>query len=407
MEWVIREGGKEMTFGSARVSGLPPYLFSVIDEKKKQLQRKGVDVIDLGIGSPDLPTPDFIVKRLIDELQHSANFKYSGYFGCQEFREAVAAYYKKQYQVELDPDKEILTLIGSKEGIAHIVPALIDPGDGVLIPDPGYPVYRSATYLSGGESIDLKLDAKQGYRPDFTSISKEKCQKAKLMFLNYPGNPTAATVEIDVFEEAVAFAKQHKIAVVHDAAYDLVTFDGYKAPSILQAQGAKEIAVEFGSLSKSFNMTGWRIGYVAGNREIIQALSIVKSNTDTSQFLPIQKAAAEALRSDLSTVSVNNSAYNQRMETMLEALSAIGIQVEKPRGSFYIWAKVPAGYSSQKFSEKVLEEAGVIITPGNAFGPSGEGYFRISLSVPTERLNEAVNRIKQLNLEVGSHVPHS
>ncbi|MED1202331.1 LL-diaminopimelate aminotransferase [Heyndrickxia acidicola] len=396
-----------MAFGSARVSGLPPYLFSVIDEKKKQLQKKGVDVIDLGIGSPDLPTPDFIVKRLIDELKDPENFKYSGYSGCQEFREAVADYYKKQYQVKLDPDKEILTLVGSKEGIAHIVPALIDPGDGVLIPDPGYPVYRSAVYLSGGESINLTLNAGQGYRPDFASLSEEECQKAKLMFLNYPGNPTAATIEIDVFEEAVEFAKQHNISVVHDAAYDLVTFDGYKAPSILQVPGAKDIAVEFGSLSKSFNMTGWRIGYVAGNREIIQALSIVKSNTDTSQFLPIQKAAAEALRSDLATVSANNFAYNQRMEAMLKALSAIGIQVEKPRGSFYIWARVPAGYSSQKFSEKVLEEAGVIITPGNAFGPSGEGYFRISLSVPTERLNEAVSRIKQLDLEVGRHVPRS
>ncbi|KYC84162.1 LL-diaminopimelate aminotransferase [Heyndrickxia sporothermodurans] len=391
---------------SKRVQGLPPYLFSVIDEKKKRLQEKGVDVIDLGIGAPDLPTPNFIVERLIKELQDPQNFKYSGYSGCQEFREAVAAFYKKQYDVELDPTTEILTLIGSKEGIAHVIPAMIDIGDAVLIPDPGYPVYRTATYLAGGECIDLPLDPKNQYRPIFSQLSQSICEKAKLMFLNYPGNPTAATVDLDVFEEAVAFAKQHQIGVIHDSAYGLVTFDSFKAPSILQIDGAKDFAVEFGSLSKSFNMTGWRIGYVVGNREIIRALSKVKSNCDTSQFLPIQKAAAEALNSDYKTVEQNNAVYNERLEKMLDALKDIGIHVEKPKGSFFIWAPVPTGFTSQQFAEKVLEEAGVIITPGNAFGPSGEGYFRISLSVPTERLDEAVKRIKSLNLEVTKHVPN-
>ncbi|MBS4174994.1 LL-diaminopimelate aminotransferase [Bacillus sp. FJAT-49736] len=388
-----------MSFVSKRVQGLPPYLFSVIDEKKKSLQEKGVDVIDLGIGGPDLPTPDFIVKRLKKELENPLNFKYSGYAGCQEFREAVAAFYKSHYQVELDPNTEVLTLIGSKEGVAHIVPAMIDPGDVVLIPDPGYPVYRTAAYLSGGECVDLPLIATDSYRPDYSKVSDEHKNQAKLMFLNYPGNPTAATVELDVLEEAVHFAKENQIGIVHDSAYNLVTFDDYKAPSILQVQGAKEIAVEFGSLSKSFNMAGWRIGYVVGNRDIIRALSIVKGNMDTSQFLPIQKAAAAALTGDFTTVQQNNQVYNDRLERMLEALKSIGIHVEKPRGSFFIWAPVPKGYTSQGFAEKVLEEAGVIVTPGNAFGPSGEGYFRVSLTVPTARLFEAVERMKSLQFK--------
>ncbi|MEK5393121.1 LL-diaminopimelate aminotransferase [Margalitia sp. FSL K6-0131] len=396
-----------MAFVSKRVQGLPPYLFSVIDEKKKRLQEKGMDIIDLGIGAPDLPTPDFIVERLTKELANPLNFKYSGYAGCQEFREAVALFYKNHYQVDLDPDTEVLTLIGSKEGIAHIVPAMIDPGDVVLIPDPGYPVYHTAAYLSGGECVDLPLIPDQNYRPDYSKVSNQHKKQAMLMFLNYPGNPTAATVEINVLEEAVHFAKEHQIGIVHDSAYNLVTFDGYKAPSILQVPGAKEVAVEFGSLSKSFNMTGWRIGYVVGNRDIIRALSIVKSNTDTSQFLPIQKAAAEALKSDYTTVEQNNRIYHERREKVVEALRNIGIQVEKPRGSFFIWAPVPKGYSSQEFAEKVLEETGVIITPGNAFGRSGEGYFRIALTVPSARLTEAVERMKTLKLEVKSNVSDS
>ncbi|MDQ0214150.1 LL-diaminopimelate aminotransferase [Oikeobacillus pervagus] len=390
------------SFISKRVQSLPPYLFSIIDEKKKLLQKKGVDVIDLGIGAPDLPTPPFIVNRLIRELENPGNFKYSSYSGCKEYREAVASFYKKQYNVDLDPDTEVLTLIGSKEGIAHVIPALIDPGDTVLIPDPGYPVYRTATDLAGGSCADLPLDH-EDYRPMFTHISDSIREKAKLMFLNYPSNPTAATIELDIFESAIAFAKKHKIAIIHDSAYGLVTFDSYKAPSILQVNGAKEIAVEFGSLSKSFNMTGWRIGYVAGNREIIQALSKVKSNTDTCQFLPIQYAAAEALNSDLSSVDENNHIYKQRLEKMINALRNIGIAVKKPRGTFFIWAAVPSGLTSQQFTEKLLEEAGVIVTPGNAFGPSGEGYFRISLSVATDRLDEAVKRMMTLDLEVMNH----
>ena len=386
---------------SKRVQGLPPYVFSVIHEKKAQLQAKGIDVIDLGIGAPDLPTPYFIVEKMMAELANPQNFKYSPYEGCEEFREAVAAFYDKQYGVKLDPKTEILTLIGSKEGIANIFPAVIDEGDTVLIPDPGYPVYQTAAYLAGAKCIHLYLDEENQYRPLFSKLSADACQNAKMMVLNYPSNPTAATVDLSVFQEAISFAKKYQIAVIHDAAYALVTFGNYTAPSIMQVPGAKDIAVEFGSLSKSFNMTGSRIGYVVGNKDMIRALATIKSNVDSSQFLPIQKAAATALLSDFTTVVDNNSVYEERLHTMLSALRTLGIEVEEPKGTFFIWGRVPPAYTSTQFTEKLLEEAGVVVTPGNAFGPSGEGYFRLSLSVPTARLKEAAARMKSLERRGG------
>lgn len=388
-----------MSFVSDRVCSMPPYLFSVLHGRKKELESQGIDVIDLGIGAPDLPTPSFIIERMTEEIKKPENHRYPPYAGITEFREAVARFYKKHYEVELDPETEVLTLIGSKEGIAHLISAVINPGDGVLIPDPGYPVYQAAVHLAGGESIYLPLDAAQGYSPKFEKIPTSALEKSKLMFLNYPSNPTAATVEIDTFQKAVSFAKKYDIAIAHDSAYDLVTFGNYKAPSIMQVPGAKDIAVELGSLSKSFNMTGWRIGYAVGNKEMIHALSVVKSNTDTGQFIPIQLAAADALNSDFMSVKNNNRVYKERIEVMIAALKDIGIQVEKPKGTFFIWAPVPWGMTSAQFAEKMLDEAGVIITPGNAFGPSGEGFFRISLSVDTNRLKEAAERMKSLRTE--------
>ncbi|MGM8215247.1 LL-diaminopimelate aminotransferase [Bacillaceae bacterium W0354] len=388
-----------MNFTSERIQSLPPYIFSQFQQKKKVLEEKGMDIIDLGIGAPDLPTPTFIIDELKKEVSKPENHRYSNYSGCLEFREAVSQFYKKHYDVDLDPEKEVLALIGSKEGIANLISAVINPGEKVLIPDPGYPVYRSAVHIAGGVSVDLPLDATNNYVPMFEQLDEDDLENSKLMFLNYPGNPTAATVELNTFLEAVTFARTHKLAIAHDSAYSLVTFDDYKAPSILQVPGAKDVAVEFGSLSKSFNMTGWRIGYVVGNKELIKALSIVKSNTDTSQFLPIQKAAAKALQSDLTTVGENNDVYKERMDQMIEALQSLNIHVERPRGTFFIWAKVPDGLTSMEFAEKLLEEAGIIVTPGHAFGPSGEGYFRISLSVATERLQEVIRRMKQLQNE--------
>ncbi|HEY4552582.1 MAG TPA: LL-diaminopimelate aminotransferase [Bacillaceae bacterium] len=388
-----------MSFVSKRVNSLPPYLFSVIHEKKKRLMARGVDVIDLGIGAPDLPAPDFIVDRMAAEMRKPQNHRYSPYEGVHEYREAVARFYKRQYGVELDPDHEVLLLIGSKEGIAQLISAVADPGDAVLIPDPGYPVYRAAVHLAGGESIYFPLDPDNDYVPLYHLIPEASLERAKLMLLNYPGNPTGGTVDLDTFSEASALAKKHRFALAHDSAYGLVTFDGYEAPSILQVPGAKEVAVELGSLSKSFNMTGWRIGYAVGNREMIKALSVVKSNTDTGQFIPIQLAAAEALDSDYSSVKANNQIYRERMEVMLSALQELGIKVKKPRGTFFIWAPVPKGATSAGFAEQVLEKAGVIVTPGSAFGPSGEGYFRISLSVDTTRLADAAERLKNLKME--------
>ncbi|MFK2827205.1 LL-diaminopimelate aminotransferase [Bacillus sp. B190/17] len=382
-------------YRSKRVSQIPPYVFSTINKKKAELKKKGVDIIDLGIGDPDLSTPSHIVEKLKDELGDPANFKYPNYGGIPELRQAIADFYKTRYGVDLDSDSEVLVLIGSKEGIAHLVPALIDPGETVLTPDPGYGVYRTAIQLANGVPHSMPLTKSLDFKPDFDAIPEDVLEQAKLMFLNYPGNPTSATVDVDFFEKVIHFAKKHHIAVAHDFAYNMVTFDGYKAPSILQAEGAKEIAVEFGSFSKTYNMTGWRIGYVVGNSSIIEALSVIKSNTDTSQFIPIQKAAAFALTSDQSCVEQHNDIYKERMDTMINALKEIGINVQVPRGSFFIWAEVPHGFNSMDFAEMLLQEVGIVVTPGSAFGDGGEGYFRISLSVPTERLIEAVGRLKK------------
>ncbi|WP_188455171.1 LL-diaminopimelate aminotransferase [Virgibacillus oceani] len=388
-----------MTFASDKIKSLPPYLFAEFQKKKKALEANGVDVIDLGIGAPDLPAPNFVIEKLAEEAKKSANHRYSNYSGCLEFREAVAEFYKSHYNVDLDPNTEVLTLIGSKEGIANLIQAVINPGDSVLVPDPGYPVYRNGVHLAGGESVRLPLDTENGYIPLYNEVSDEALEKAKLMFLNYPSNPTSATVHLNTFLEAITMAEQYNIVLAHDAAYDLVTFDGYKAPSVMQAPNAKDVAVEFGSLSKSFNMTGWRIGYIVGNKEIIRALSTLKSNIDTSQFLPIQKAAAAALRSDFSAVVANNKVYEERMEKLHTALNEAGIYSEKPKGTIFLWARVPKGFSSLSFSNKMLDEAGIIVTPGSAFGKSGEGFIRISLSVKSDRLDEVAKRIKAMDLK--------
>lgn len=384
---------------SDRLKSLPPYVFSEFQYKKAELEQKGVDVIDLGIGAPDLSAPDFIYERLAVEAKKPANHRYSPYSGCAEFKEAVAEYYKKQYAVDLDPETEVLALIGSKEGIANLMQAFINPGDAVLVPDPGYPVYRKAVLLAGGESIVLPLDQEKGYVPQFGRISKKNRQRAKLMLLNYPSNPTGATVELSTFREAAAFSKNNNILLVNDAAYDLITFDEYKAPSVLQVPNAKDIAVEFGSLSKSFNMTGWRIGYIVGNKHVIKALATLKSNIDSSQFLPIQLAAASALRSDLAATRENSLIFKERMEMLCTALNEIGVSVQKTKGTIFLWAKVPTGFSSSSFATKLLEEAGVIVTPGTIFGLSGEGYIRIALTVSKERLDEVIHRLKKLHIK--------
>ncbi len=392
---IAEKVGGFVNFQSNRMGQIPPYLFAEINKKKAAMIKSGIDIIDLGIGDPDLPTPEHIVEKLVEEMQDPTNFKYPSFIGDSGFRQAVADFYKRQYDVNLDPETEVLALIGSKEGIAHLIPTLIDPGDYVLIPDPSYPVYRMATLLANGQYYSMPLLQKNNFQPDFSLIPTEVIERSKLMFLNYPGNPTSATVDIEFFNQAIDFAHKFNIPIAHDSAYNMVTFSNYKAPSILEVNGSKDIAVEFGSFSKTYNMTGLRIGYVVGNKEIIKSLSILKSNTDTGQFTPIQKAAAFALNSDQSCVEKHNNIYEKRMVAMLEGLESIGIKVDPPKGSFFIWAPVPKGYTSTEFVTSVLEQTGVILTPGNAFGASGEGYFRISLSVPNERLFEAINRIKE------------
>ncbi|MFB4168535.1 aminotransferase class I/II-fold pyridoxal phosphate-dependent enzyme [Virgibacillus sp. JSM 102003] len=388
-----------MSFVSDKVKNLPPYLFSAFQQKKKELEANGVDVIDLGIGAPDLPTPDFVIDRLTEESRITENHRYSTYSGCMEFKHAVAEFYKKQYDVDLDPETEVMAVIGSKEGIANLMQATLNQNDTVLVPDPGYPVYRTAVHLAGGESVPLPLDIQNGYIPLYDHVEDASVQLAKLMLLNYPSNPTAATVHLNTFLKAITFANENNLLLVHDAAYDMVTYNGYKAPSVMQVPGAKENAVEFGSLSKSFNMTGWRIGYMVGNKEVIKALATYKSNIDTCQFLPIQKAAATALKSDFSEVANNNKIYQERMEKLHKAFQELGIYAEKPNGTIFLWAKVPDGFSSMSFADKLLEEAGVIVTPGSAFGSRGEGFIRVALTVTSERLDDVINRIKKLDLK--------
>ncbi|MEH6945062.1 LL-diaminopimelate aminotransferase [Bacillus sp. JJ722] len=383
-----------MVFHSKRISQIPPYVFSTINKKKAELRKKGVDIIDLGIGDPDFSTPLHIINKLKEELDNPANLKYPNYSGIPELRTAISQFYMRQYGVELDPETEVLILIGSKEGIAHLIPAMIDPEDIVLTPDPGYGVYRTAIQLANGVPYNMPLKKTLDFKPDLKVIPANILEQAKLMLLNYPGNPTAATVDETFFQKIIQFATKHRIPVAHDFAYNMITFDNYTAPSILQAEGAKEIAVEFGSFSKTYNMTGWRIGYVVGNRSMIEALSVIKNNTDTGQFIPIQKAAAFALTSDQSFISQQNEIYKERMIKVIETLNEIGIHAKVPRGSFFIWAEVPHGFTSIDFAETLLQEAGIVVTPGSVFGEEGEGYFRISLSVPVERLIEAGERLK-------------
>ncbi|WP_042351649.1 LL-diaminopimelate aminotransferase [Bacillus massiliigorillae] len=383
-----------MIFHSKRISQIPPYVFSSINKKKAELKKKGIDVIDLGIGDPDFSTPLHIVNKLKEELDNPANMKYPSYNGIPELRIAISEFYRRQYGVELDAETEVLILIGSKEGLAHLIPAMIDPGEVVLTPDPGYGVYRTAIQLANGVPFTMPLKKELDFKPELNAIPTTVLELAKLMLLNYPGNPTAATVDIAFFQKVVQFAKKYQIPVAHDFAYNMITFDNYEAPSILQAEGAKDIAVEFGSFSKTYNMTGWRIGYVVGNRSMIKALAVVKNNTDTGQFIPIQKAAAFALASEQSFISQNNAIYKERMMKVIELLNDIGIHAHVPRGSFFIWAEVPQGFTSFEFAETLLQEVGVVVTPGTAFGEGGEGYFRISLSVSIERLVEAGERLK-------------
>ena len=383
---------------SQRIAQLPPYLFAQIDKKKKEKLDQGADVIDLGVGDPDIPTPKPIVEAMKRAVEKPENHRYPSYEGMLSFRQAVADWYKKRFGVDLDPQKEVIALIGSKEGIAHFPLAFINPGDVVLCPDPAYPVYKIGTLLAGGEPYVLPLKEENGFLPDFRSVPKDVLKRAKIIWVNYPNNPTSAKATKEFYKELIEWAKENRIIVASDLAYSEIYFGEEKPPSILEIEGAKEVAIEFHSLSKTYNMTGWRIGMAVGNEKLIAGLGKIKTNVDSGQFQAIQEAAITALNLPEQELQSIRDLYRERRKVMVEALERAGLEVYPSDATFYLWVKVPKGYSSAQFVERLLEECAIVCTPGNGFGEHGEGYFRISLTVSTERLLEASERIKKLKL---------
>ena len=377
-----------------RIVSLPPYLFAEIDKKIVQKRAEGVDVISLGIGDPVEPTPSYVIDVLCKQARNPENHRYPSYFGMLEFRKAVACFSKKRFDLNFNLNSEILPLIGAKEGIAHIFLAFIDPGDITLIPDPGYPVYNVGTLLAGGKPHYMPLLSKNDFLPDLTKIDTEVARKAKIMFINYPNNPTSAVASVEFFKEAVSFAKKYDILVCHDNAYSEIAYDGYVPPSFLEVSGAKDVGIEFQSLSKTYNMTGWRIGFAVGNEMAIEALGRVKTNIDSGIFNAIQYAGIAALESSQDSVKQMCALYAKRRDTVAAALNRMDLEFTTPKATIYVWVKVPEGYTSESFATHVLEKAGVVVSPGNAYGPSGEGYIRITLSVKDERLKEALARIE-------------
>ncbi|NWG04316.1 MAG: LL-diaminopimelate aminotransferase [Syntrophaceae bacterium] len=379
-----------------RIEQIPPYLFAEIDKKKEEIRSKGVDLIDLGIGDPDLPTPKPIIDRLKKAAENPKNHRYPSYEGMIEFRTAAAQWCERRFGIKLNPVTEVLSLIGSKEGIAHIPLAFVNPGDIVLVPSPGYPVYRVSTLFAGGTPYFLPLRKENGFLPNLSEIPETIARKAKLLFLNYPNNPTSAIAEKSFFEEVVAFAQHYQIIVCHDAAYSEIAFDGYQPASFLEVEGSRELGIEFHSLSKTFNMTGWRIGFAVGHAEIISGLGRVKTNIDSGLFQAIQEAGTEALNHLDTPLPEIIITYEKRRDVMVKGLQEIGLEVDCPKATFYLWIGVPKGFTSSQFATLLLERAGIVATPGNGFGEAGEGYIRMALTVSEIRLKEAIERLKRI-----------
>lgn len=380
---------------ASRIKTLPPYLFAAIDEMKQRAIARGVDIINLGIGDPDLPTPTPIIERLKQAASDPKNHQYPSYEGLLAFRQAVANWYQRRFGVRLDPVSEVLGLIGSKEGIGHVPLAFVDPGDIVLVPSPGYPVFPVGTTFAGGVPHFMPLLKQNGFLPDLNGIPKDVARRAKLMFLNSPNNPTSAVANKDFFKRVVAFALEHQIIVCHDAAYSEIYFDGRRPPSFLEVEGAKDVGIEFHSLSKTFNMTGWRIGFAVGNKQILAGLGKVKSNLDSGIFQAIQEAGITAIQSDDQLTDGIRKLYQERRDALVPGLKRLGLDVDMPPAAFYVWIAVPKGYTSAAFTAHLLEKAGIVTTPGNGFGAAGEGYIRMTLTTPKERLVEVVERIKK------------
>ncbi len=386
-----------MKFEKARrIRELPPYLFAEIDRRKRDALAKGVDLIDLGIGDPDIPTPAPIVERLKIAAGTAVNHRYPSSSGLLEFREAVASWYETRFGVKLDPEREVVSLIGSKEGIANMAVAFVEPGELVLSTDPGYPVYQIGTSFSGGRSYSLPLVRENCFLPDLDAIPPEIVRQSKMLWINYPNNPTTAVAGEDFFQRVVDFAHRNRIIVCHDAAYTEIAFDGFRPMSLLQVEGAREVAIEFHSLSKTFNMTGWRIGMAVGNSDLVSGLAQVKSNVDSGVFQAVQEAGVEALRLADEVVEPSRKVYQERRDILVSGLYAAGFECERPRATFYVWVSVPKGLTSTQLTAKLLDEAGVVTTPGNGFGAAGEGYIRLTLCVNKDRLKEGVERIRQV-----------
>jgi LL-diaminopimelate aminotransferase len=380
---------------SSRLDRIPPYLFSELERKIAERKAAGVDVISLGIGDPDLPTPPRIVHAMNMALSDPSTHKYPSNRGRAEFRAAIASFYRLRFGVDLDPDTQVMSAIGGKECIYNLNFAFLDEGDVALASDPGYPVYTGGPLLAGAEPVLTPLVPERGFVPDLAAIPAEKLERARLIFMNYPNNPTGAVVPDGFFEEVVDFARANDVLVVHDNAYSELTYDGYVAPSFLATPGAIDVGVEVFSLSKSYNMTGWRCAAIVGNADAIAAYWRLKTNVDSGLFEAVQLAGAEALTGPQEDVAEMRAVYARRRDLVLGALAEIGIVLEPPKGTIYVWAPVPEGQTSASFTDEVLERAGVVVGPGSAYGPNGEGFFRISLTVPDDRLAEAVERMRE------------
>ena len=375
------------------MANLPPYLFAEIDRKKEAKVAQGIDVISLGIGDPDQPTPDNVVDAMASAIRNPSNHQYPAYAGAKRYREACAQWMQRRFGVEADPATEVLALIGSKEGIAHLFPAFVDPGDYTLIPGVGYPVYHTGGVLVGGLSHWMPMTEETDFLADFESTPDDVLAKAKMMFISYPNNPTSAIAPVEYFDRAIAFAAEHDLLLIHDNAYSEIGFDGYRPPSILERPGARDVAIELFSCSKAYNMTGWRVAFAVGNASAIKALGTVKSNVDSGVFTAIQDAAIEAMLGPQDITRELSALYERRRDMVMDALGSVGMSARPPKGTIYVWARIPEGYTSAEFASKVLEEANVIVAAGTSYGPYGEGYVRISLATPDHRLTEALDRI--------------
>ena len=385
---------------ATRINNLEPYLFTRISRIIEAKRKQGIEVISFGIGDPDTPTPTPIVKTLVKEAEKPANHRYPETEGLPEFRTACAKFYQRRFGVTLSPETEVINLIGAKEGIAHASLCFLNEGDTVITPDPSYPVYDAGALLAGANTFKMALKEELAYSPDFTNVPTDVARKAKAVWINYPNNPTGATATLDVFNDAVQFALDFDLLILHDACYSEVTYDGYVAPSILQAEKARQCAMEFHSLSKTMNMTGWRVGMAVGNSEMVGALMKLKSNLDSGSPQAIQQMGITALNLPNSFLEANNAILRQRRDKVVAALNYIGLPTQSPKAGLYVWTRVPAQFTSQEFSEYVLERADIVVTPGTGYGKVGEGHIRLSLTLPDTLLDEGVQRLSKLSFKV-------